>query len=174
MIKVEKGFPKDTKEYLISKCSKCGQYFYVKTTQKNKKCVRCGRTHVVKDIIPSGEIVVGVTAASDRMRERLNSLAVKELGAAPFLRAEREAKKTIKVLVERPSKREKLEISLEEKFTIALDKLAKSYNQVPSYIIEFMHKETSIPLEEFKILLAKYLKSGKIERLSGNYYKFNL
>ena len=59
----EAAFKKDETPYLIYESSKCRQFMYVKTTQKGKKCLRCGRTHVVSKIIDSGEIVYGMSAA---------------------------------------------------------------------------------------------------------------
>ncbi|KKK68217.1 hypothetical protein LCGC14_2946270 [marine sediment metagenome] len=40
---------------------------YVKTTQQNKKCLRCGRYHKVTAIVGSGEIVNGMTEAEYRL-----------------------------------------------------------------------------------------------------------
>ncbi len=83
----EVGWRKDENPYLIFTCSKCTQYLYVKTTQKSKKCLRCGRQHKVSSIINSGEIVKGMTKAVEMVKTRQNELAVEELGAKPEFRA---------------------------------------------------------------------------------------
>ena len=61
---------RDKKPYLVFKCKKCHQYSYVKINQKTKKCLRCGRTHQVRLIIPTGEIVYGITAALELVKEK--------------------------------------------------------------------------------------------------------
>ncbi|MHA2220106.1 MAG: DUF1922 domain-containing protein, partial [Candidatus Hodarchaeales archaeon] len=50
-------FKKDETPYLIFACYKCKQFLYAKTTQKTRKCLRCGRMHKIEKIIDSGEIV---------------------------------------------------------------------------------------------------------------------
>ena len=83
----EAGWKKDEKPYLIFTCSKCKQYLYVKTLQKTKKCLRCGRQHKVSSIINSGEIVKGITKAVEMVKTLQNELVIKEIGNTPELRA---------------------------------------------------------------------------------------
>jgi len=63
--------------------SKCKQYLYVKTSQKAKRCLRCGQYHKISSIINSGEIVKGLSEAVDAVKTRQNELAIKELGNVP-------------------------------------------------------------------------------------------
>jgi len=79
----EGALKKDQNPYLLFACSKCKQYLYVKTTQKTKKCLRCGRQHKVSSIINSGEIVRGITKAVEMVQFRQNELAIIELGTTP-------------------------------------------------------------------------------------------
>ena len=74
----EIAFKKDETPYLVFTCKKCRQYSYVKTTQETKKCLRCGRTHQVKDILNLGEIVYGMTAAVETVKQKQNELAIPE------------------------------------------------------------------------------------------------
>ena len=74
----EIAFKKDESPYLVFTCKKCRQYSYVKTTQKTKKCLRCGRTHQVKDILSLGEIIYGMTAAVEVVKQKQTELAIPE------------------------------------------------------------------------------------------------
>ena len=83
----EATFKKDENPYLIFECTKCKQFMYVKTTQKGKKCLRCGRTHTVSKIINSGEIVNGMTTAVEEVKKKQNEFGISALGHTPELRA---------------------------------------------------------------------------------------
>ncbi|MCK4859155.1 MAG: hypothetical protein KAS87_01200, partial [Candidatus Omnitrophica bacterium] len=74
----EIAFKKDETPYLVFVCKKCRQYSYVKTVQKTKKCLRCGRTHQVKDILNLGEIVSGMTEAVNTVKRKQTELAIPE------------------------------------------------------------------------------------------------
>lgn len=54
-------------DYLVFACGKCGQYTYAKTSQKGKKCPRCGRNHKVNSV--NGRIVDGCTAAMKTVKK---------------------------------------------------------------------------------------------------------
>ena len=69
---------KDQKPYLIYACLNCKQFSYVKTTQKTAKCLRCGRFHKVSKILHKGEIVKGITAAMNHVKEKQNQLSINE------------------------------------------------------------------------------------------------
>ena len=43
-------------------------FTYAKTTQKQMKCPRCGRVHLVSKILNSGEIIIGISAAVNHVR----------------------------------------------------------------------------------------------------------
>ncbi len=83
----EAGFKKDETPYIIFPCSKCKQYMYVKTTQKTKRCLRCGRSHKVVSINDSGEIVEGITEAVNTVKQKQAEFAIKENGNIPEFRA---------------------------------------------------------------------------------------
>ena len=83
----ETTWKKDDTPYLIFECAKCKQYQYVKTTQKGKKCLRCGRNHTVSNILNSGEVVNGMTAAVQMVKKRQDKFGKKELGHKPEFRA---------------------------------------------------------------------------------------
>ena len=51
--------------YIVFRCSKCFQYTYAKTSQKGKKCPRCGRNHTVLKL--KGDIVEGPTEARNKV-----------------------------------------------------------------------------------------------------------
>ena len=58
-----KRWEKDINPYLVFPCVKCGRWLYVKKTQKTKKCLICNRTHQVKNLHNSAEVVEGMTKA---------------------------------------------------------------------------------------------------------------
>ena len=74
----EIAIKKDETPYLIFACKKCKEYSYVKTTQKTKKCLRCGRTHQVQRILNDGEVVCGMTEAVNSVKRKQNELAIPE------------------------------------------------------------------------------------------------
>jgi transcription elongation factor Elf1 len=141
------AFKKDEKSYLIFPCTKCGQYSYVKLTQKGKKCLRCGRTHQVKKIKNLGEIVNGMSAAIEMVKKRQNELAIEKLGGDPDLLTTQSFKK-----VKEPSfttyKEGKEESDKYEKFKRVLIKRTKRFSEFPKYVIDILAEEIGISQSE--------------------------
>lgn len=165
----EIGWKKDDKPYLIFTCSKCEQYLYVKTTQKTKKCLRCGRQHKVSPIIDSGEIVKGMTSAVEMVKTRQNELAIKKLGSIPELRADDDF--TVK---NRPKKifdigNNNDDNDFTNKFTKMLQEVSSSYSIFPYYVLEIMAENFDIPSSELKILVKAFQKKGTLIRQDGSY-----
>ena len=79
----EVGFKKDENPYIVFPCSKCKQYMYVKTTQKTKRCLRCGRYHKVVTILSTGEIAKGMTNAVNMVKQKQREFSRKEVGEIP-------------------------------------------------------------------------------------------
>ena len=162
---------KDQNPYVIFTCSKCKQYLYVKTTQKTKKCLRCGRQHKVSSIINSGEIVRGITKAVEMVQLRQNELAIIELGTTPELRAADDF--TVK---SRPKKIFDIDNSIDDndyssKFTKMLQEISDSYTVFPFYVLEIMVENYTIPSSELRILAKNSLKEGFLIRSGANSYR---
>jgi len=176
----EEGWKKDEKPYLIFTCSKCKQYLCVKTLQKTKKCLRCGRQHKVSSIINSGEIVKGMTKAVEMVKTRQNELAIKELGNIPELRTADDY-----VVRSRKIGREYGEIfetnttdenddKLAHKFRKMIDEISESYDKFPFYVLEIMAENYAIPSSELRFLVKNSLKEGFLIRLKKNSYRINV
>ena len=176
----EAGWKKDEKPYLIFTCSKCKQYLYVKTLQKTKKCLRCGRQHKVSSIINSGEIVKGMTKAVEMVKTLQNELAIKEIGNTPELR-------TADDYVVRSKKidREYSEIfethsidenddELEKVFRKMIHEISESYDKFPFYVLEIMAENYAIPSSELRLLVKNSLKEGFLILLPDNSYRTKL
>lgn len=149
-----KKWEKDSTPYLVFTCSKCKQYSYVKTTQKTKKCLRCGRTHQVKNVLDKGEIVNGMTKAVNKVKERQNSL-----GEAQFSSEKEFVLQSLVKMVNKKSEEIKDSNLLFQK---SLEKMVAKYKKVPYYIIEILAQEYGIPVSEIKLLALKYIGRDKI------------
>lgn len=162
---------KDQNPYLIVTCSKCKQYMYVKTTQKTKKCLRCGRQHKVSAIISSGEIVKGMTKAVEIVKTRQNELAIKEIGNPPEFRATDD----FIVRSRKNSSSEEFtpcdDSDLESKFKEMIREISISFGEFPYYILEIMAENYTIPLSELRILVKNSQKEGFLIRLKDNLYR---
>ncbi|MFX1326228.1 MAG: hypothetical protein ACFE8N_14860 [Promethearchaeota archaeon] len=154
---------KDETPYLVFQCSSCNQYSYVKTTQKSKNCLRCGRLNPVKSI--SGEIVLGMTSAVETVKKRQIELAHKELGSEPDLRARNDF--MISGTSRNAETREegKIENNYSSKFLIMLREISKSFKKFPLYVIEVIAIKYSIPDRDLKALIELYMKKGILLRL---------
>ena len=163
------GWKKDEKSYLVFTCLKCKQYIYVKTTQKTKKCLRCGRQHKVALILNTREIVKGITKAVEMVKTRQHELAIKELGTTPEFRASDDF--TVK---SRPKKIFAIDNSSNDndyssKFTKMLQEISGSYTVFPFYVLEIMAENFDIPVSELKILVKVFQKKGILLRQDGSY-----
>jgi len=165
----EEAWKKDEKPYLIFTCSKCKQYLYVKTTQKTKKCLRCGRQHKVSSIINSGEIVKGITKAVEMVKTRQHELAIKELGTTPEFRTSDDF--TVKSRLKKTfaTDNSSNDNDYSSKFTKMLQEISGSYTVFPFYVLEIMAEDFGIPVSELKILVKAFQKKGILLRQDGSY-----
>jgi len=154
----QKKWEKDQTPYVVFICTKCQQYSYVKTTQKTKKCLRCGRTHQVKNILDKGEVVYGMTEAVNKVIQLQNSL-----GEAQFS-TENEFIVSLnnQIIQKAPKPLERME-DYEEKFQQCLTKLSSKYSRFPLHLMEIMAQNYEIPPSELKLLINKSLKNGILQ-----------
>ncbi|MBY9009170.1 MAG: hypothetical protein KGD74_04835 [Candidatus Lokiarchaeota archaeon] len=167
------AFKKDESAYLIFACKKCQQYSYVKTVQKTKKCLRCGRNYQVRDILKDGEVVYGLTQAVNTVKKKQGELSIPEFRsgsdfvvATNIIAQPKSKKKSVKS--------EDQETDYEEKFTDMLSELSKLYKRFPKYMLEIMSKDYGIPAIEVKILIRNAKKSGTLIKNGDNdlYYRY--
>ena len=153
----EERWSKDTKLYLVFKCSKCDQYSYVRPTQKTKKCLRCGRVHQVKNLELSAIKVKGISEAVKEVQARQNILGKANL------RTEGVFALTVnnnKNFMKKNSKINFKEDNL-DKFIEILNRLSDLYYEFPLFMIDLMVEDTNIPKKEIKYLI-NTLKKDKI------------
>ena len=164
--------------YLIFECSKCRQFMYVKTTQKGKKCLRCGRTHTVSKIIDSGEIVNGMTIAVETVKEKQNDFGISELGHAPELRAFDDFKiagpSPLNNEFEPAEADKDQEEDFSNQFANMLNGISSTYKEFPDYVIEVMAENYMIPHSQLKFLMKQFQVKGILVKLKGNSFKINL
>ena len=178
----EKTFRKDETPYLVFACNKCRQYSYVKTVQKIKKCLRCGRTHQVKDILSLGEIVSGMTEAVNTVKRRQTELATPEFRSeGDFVVATNKfptrtpvEKSRTNVLSDKDNDGDK-NVNFEELFREVLLELSKLYGKFPKFMLEIMADNYRIPALELKLLIKSFKKQGILTVLKNEnyYYKVN-
>ena len=177
----ETAFKKDETPYLIFTCSKCRQYSYVKTTQKTKKCLRCGRTHQVKDILSLGEIVYGMTAAVEAVKQKQTEIATPEFRSEgdfvvatnkfPTRTPVRKNKK--KVLSDKDSDKN-VNFDFKEQFSEVLLELSRLYGKFPRYMLEIMADNYGIPALELKLLIKSFKKQGILTVLKNEDFYYQL
>jgi len=160
---------KDEIPYLIFACKKCEQYSYVKTIQKTKKCLRCGRTHQVQGILTDGEVVFGMTEAVNTVKRKQNELATPEFrsGSDFVVATNTIARPKSSVTVVR---NEDQENDYEEKFMEMLLELSKRYKRYPKYLLEIMAENYGIPAIELNTLIRSAKKSGMLIKNDDDYY----
>ena len=176
----EIAFKKDETPYLVFTCSKCRQYSYVKTTQKTKKCLRCGRSHQVKDILGLGEIVYGMTEAVNTVKRKQTDLATPEFRSESdfvvatniFKDRATEPKSNRKTLSEKNKDEDK---SYKEKFKEMLLELSNLYGKFPMYMLKIMAENYGIPLSKLTELVRVSKKIGllTVSKDENYYYKLN-
>ncbi len=153
----EIAFKKDETPYLIFACRKCQQFSYVKTTQKTKKCLRCGRTHQVSSL-NEGEIVYGMTAAVDTVKKKQNELAVPEFRSNSdfIVSTNTNSRPKSRVNALRNSDQE---FDYKGKFTEMIIELSKLYGKFPKYMLEIMAENYGIPRSELWVLINEFKKN---------------
>ncbi len=147
---------------------------YVKKTQKTKKCLRCGRSHIVSQIKSVGEIVEGITNAVKKVKQKQNELAINELGNDPDLRSTGDFIISNKEFTEFSIKVNEIQKDIYvNSFKKMLLELTISYNEFPSYILKIMADNYNIPNKELKVLIRNFQKQGVLIRLPNYSYKIN-
>ena len=165
---------KDETPYLIFACKRCEEYSYVKTGQKTKKCLRCGRSHQVQDILKDGVIVCGMTEAVNAVKRKQNELVIPEFrSGSDFVVATNSIARPKSKLNALDSKHP--DINYKEKFTEMLLELSKLYKQFPKYMIEIIAEDYQIPAIELENLVRNAKKSGMLIKNGDDdmYFKFN-
>ncbi|MFW9879119.1 MAG: hypothetical protein ACFFG0_39070 [Candidatus Thorarchaeota archaeon] len=172
----EIAWKKDKTPYVVFPCTKCHQFMYAKTVQKFKRCVRCGRSHVITKIIESGEIVIGISVAVELVKRKQNEFAIKELGTPPDFRTSND------FFIAHPSSSiniaELKEINkngeYEGIFKIMLRELSLKYKSFPLYIIEIIADKYGIPISEVKLLTRDFQKRGILQQLKDYSFQVNI
>ena len=166
----EFGFKKDETPYLVFSCKKCKEFSYVKTVQKTKKCLRCGRTHQVRDILNESEEVNGMTEAVNTVKRKQNEITIPEFrSGSDFVIV---SKKIVKPKNKEKELRENEEdIDYSNKFTEVLLELSRLYKKFPKYLIEIKAEDYQIPSHVLNNLIRSAIKSGKlIKNIVGDTY----
>ncbi len=164
----EIGFKKDETPYLIFACTKCNQFSYVKTVQKTKKCLRCGRTHKVKDILNSGEEAIGMTEAVNAVKRKQNEIANPEFRSGSDFVVATNAPLKPKNKVKALKKNEDQEIDYSSNFTEVILDLSRLYKKFPKYLIEIKAEDYQIPENELNKLINSAIKNGILIKNSGD------
>ena len=157
----EEGWVKDKKPYLVFKCSKCNQYSYVKTTQKTKKCLRCGRAHQVKDLETSAIKVKGISEALKEVQARQNML-----GKGNF-----RTEGGFTVAVNYNKNKNNFEEDNLGKFKGILKRLSDLYDEFPRFLIDIMAEEYHIPQKEIKFQINKLKHENFLTEIKNSYFK---
>jgi len=179
----ETAFKKDETPYLVFTCKKCRQYSYVKTVQKTKKCLRCGRTHQVKDILGLGEVVYGMTEAVNTVKRKQNKLATPEFRSeGDFVVASNKfptrtpvKKSKTKVISDKDNDKNS-NLNFQEQFNEVLLELSKLYGKFPKYMLEIMAENYGIPVVELNLLIQSFKKQCILTVLKNEdfYYQIDV
>lgn len=169
------AWEKDQTPYYVFTCAKCRQYMYVKTTQKTKKCLRCGRSHKVETIKNVSELVNGISTAVEVVKAKQNELAIQTLGDIPDLRAAHDFKVARSHSTPKEEKdTEKDDNGFLKKYKKMLLRISSLYHKFPLYVIEVMADNFGIPPSEIKILTRNFMKEGILKRSRYNSYSLDL
>ncbi|MFW9880565.1 MAG: hypothetical protein ACFFG0_46445 [Candidatus Thorarchaeota archaeon] len=155
---------------MIFQCVNCKQYQYVKTTQKGKKCLRCGWNHSISRILNSGEIVNGITAAVEMVKKRQDEFGKKELGYSPEFRAFGDFTVAVKNSEVRRVGEEEDSEEMHIKFKRMLQEIYSTYKKFPLYIIEIMAENYGILDAELKYLIKRFQKKGFLVQVDDESY----
>ncbi|MBN2155472.1 MAG: DUF1922 domain-containing protein [Candidatus Lokiarchaeota archaeon] len=153
-------------DYIVFQCTKCNQYTYAKTTQKGKKCPRCGRNHIINKV--NGELVNAPTKAMELVKYNQNQInSSKSFNST---------KKPIPIRT--PSSSEPLIIPIiaqDAQLTKLLQKVIEwqrneniSFKEgFPEYIIEYIVQEIELESRSRTILIRKLHQLKQFTRLEG-------
>jgi len=166
----EEGWQKDETPYLVFACLKCSQYMYVKTIKKSKKCLRCGRSHTISLVEKSGDIVKGITAAVDFVKQKQHELALRELDGSPNF----QTVDGFNIIHDDPEIKLIATDNVTEKFKKMLVELHNSHNEFPLYMIEFMAEKHNIPQSDIKLLTQEYRRKKILIESKDQNFKVNI
>ena len=148
---------------------------YVKKTQKNTKCLRCGRSHKVENIHNPEMVVKGITEAARQVQKKQHELALKD----PEFNLNLSSESSFTVARNLKDDHEKNSLYLKEldykndyseKFKTLLKKLSTMYKKFPKFMIEIMAEDYKIPMPEINILINEFEKKGVLIPLKKNYF----
>ncbi len=165
----ENRWKKDNTPYFIFSCFKCKNYSLVKTTQKGKKCLRCGHYHHVSQLESNSEVVKGATAARMKLIEKQNFLAKKELGSDPDLIAEGGFSVSNGYKENQISNNQKQARSSFDIFNKLLLKLDFKFKQFPEYVIYMIAEEQGIPRGKVKKMIDRCMREHILEKQDALY-----
>jgi len=171
----EIAFEKDKTPYLVFVCNKCQQFSYVKISKKSKKCLRCGRTHLVENIQSGGELVYGMTLAVDAVKRKQNELAVPEFRSQNDFVINTNNVKNKREIFSFSEGIKGTEPENTLKFKMLLLKLSELYGKFPKYMIEIMAENDGIQSQDLPKLITEFKKKGFLTLLKDEdfYYKIN-
>lgn len=166
-------FKKDETPYLVFACIKCRQYSYVKSSQKTKKCLRCGCSHQVKDLLNRGEIVYGMSLAVNTVKKKQNELAVPEFRSHNDFVIETNRNPKIPKSHSSSKTAYGNDLDNEIKFKSLLHNLSKMYRKFPAYMIEILAENSGIPKQELPLLIKEFKNKKFLIQLKEDdlYYK---
>lgn len=171
----EIAFKKDKTPYLVFACRNCQQFSYVKTSQKTKKCLRCGRSHQVKNVILEGEIVRGITLAVNTVKRKQNELAVPEFRSQSDFVIDTKNIRNKNYLFSLSKDKSDIEPEITHKFEELLLELNYLYGKFPVYMIEIIAEDSGISSQELSFLIKSFKKKGFLIPVNEEefYYKIS-
>ena len=169
----ENALKKDTTPYLVFACKKCQQFSYMKTTQKIKKCLRCGQSHQVKSVLNEGEIVNGMTLAVNTVKRKQNELAVPEFRSQNDFVINTNSNQSKKNSLSIVKDKNCSELENYTKFKALLLRLSDLYGTFPAYMIDLMAENSGISNQEIPALIKKFENKGFLTPVKDEqfYYK---
>ncbi len=162
----EQKWTRDKTPYLVFPCKRCHQYSYVKLTQKTKKCLRCGHNHSLNSIIPTGQVVQGMTKALELVKKRQGSMNDSPQFKAnnSFTLSTNGRDKDLNYTKKQRDEDSWFECVEEDNyrdlFKEILKRLTAMYQTFPKYMIEIMAEEYSIPRQKIPELLRAMINQG--------------
>jgi hypothetical protein len=169
-------FKKDEKPYLVFPCTKCGQYTYAKLTQKGKRCLRCGRSHQIKKMKNTGEVVSGMSKAVETVKQRQSELAREELGKDPEFTSKRSFRKKFAPSFE-PQTFENSEGSKSdggyENFKIEVRKKTNHFPEFPEYVLKLIAEDLGLSKEVQRNYIKKLKKQGFVKVGDSEMFKIS-
>ena len=154
-------------EYIVFQCTKCNQYTYAKTIQKGKKCVRCGRNHIVANL--KGDIVSSPNQAMKLVKKLQNE--------AYSVNRFRSTKKSIPLtltdpltgapLPKLPQTNSQLDKLLRKIVEWQQNEQISALEGFPEYIVEYIAQEIEPDPTQRTVLIRKLHKLERITRLTN-------